>query len=372
MPEYPEDRVCCVNCFSIREIQDHVRASGSVGDCDYCDSTGVPIRDVEEVGEFILEGVGKKYEDAANSVGYENEYLLSTTTIEEILNYEEGIFGEALDDPTALIKDLVQGNRSSYVRRDPYGPPNGEPEEINSWESFCQLVRGTRRFTALGLPEEDRSDIDHPQRFLDSLKNSLVRFCDTDIPAGQLLYRARIWNQQRRINHGDMTAPPPEKTRNNRMSPQGISFFYGALDEATAISEIRPAVGDEVAVGTFKALRSLRVMDLTFEEWVDEGPLSIFHELYAFHFEEFVKPFMKHFAGSIARPLRTTDSDLEYVPTQVLTEFLRMTVFRPLDALGWTHVKPSEKPSDGFRIDGLVYPSSLNRGGKNIVLFGGP
>jgi len=49
--------------------------------------------------------------------------------------------------------------------------------------------------------------------------------------------------------------------------------------------------------------------------------------------------------------VRPSEADTEYVPTQVLTEFIR---FHP-----------------NYRIDGLIFKSAMKRDGANIVLFRG-
>jgi hypothetical protein len=157
MPE-EEDKFCCVNCFSEPRIREFIGRDEDVGNCDYCGSEGVYIRNVEDVGEFVREGFFRKYEDAAESVGYcsaEGGYLLPTYTIDEILIENEEIFGEALDDPQTLLEDLVNHDNTPYVRQDPYGPEEPGIESITSWDEFCKFVKSQRRFTAL-MPIEDQ------------------------------------------------------------------------------------------------------------------------------------------------------------------------------------------------------------------------
>jgi hypothetical protein len=52
---------CCKNCFSDHAIKDFIELNDSVGTCDYCASENVHICGVKEVGEFIMEGVGRYY-----------------------------------------------------------------------------------------------------------------------------------------------------------------------------------------------------------------------------------------------------------------------------------------------------------------------
>jgi len=34
-----------------------------------------------------------------------------------------------------------------YVRKDPYGPISGDPEEIRYWANFCKTAKNKQRFT---------------------------------------------------------------------------------------------------------------------------------------------------------------------------------------------------------------------------------
>ena len=363
---------CCTRCFSEPLIQQFIEASDISGNCDYCGSTGVPIHDVDEMGDFVRAGILRYYEDAANSVHYdsaEGGYTMSTDTMTEILLFELDIFNSAHFDPSDLADALDDDDCTGYVRQDPYGPPSGEPEEIDNWKQFCETVTNTRRFTAFLSINESENDESHPHRFMQHLADFFNNaFLMATIGVGQRIYRARLIRSEERLRHEDITSPPITETRNNRMSPAGISFFYGCLEAETGIAEVRSSVGDRVAIGEFEVLRDLRILD--FSQPI-EGSISIFSEDYSFDYEEYIKPFLRHFVADIARPIRPHEVDILYVPTQVFTEFIRFHRFRePLfaDAFG---DQPSRIP-EAFNIDGIMFPSSLRTGGTNMVLFRGP
>jgi len=52
--------------------------------------------------------------------------------------------------------------------------------------------------------------------------------------------------------------PPPARAMAGRMNARGIAVFYGALDAATAVAEVRPPSGSKVLVGRFEILRTSR------------------------------------------------------------------------------------------------------------------
>ena len=62
--------------------------------------------------------------------------------------------------------------------------------------------------------------------------------------------------------------------------------------------------------------------------------------------------FLTYFSNDISRPI-SEYYNIEYIPTQIVTEYLR-------------HVYKTDK---GVKIDGILYKSSKNKGGVNIVIF---
>src|SRR6202022_1310326 len=86
---------------------------------------------------------------------------------------------------------------------------------------------------------------------------------------GQKIYRARLLDDgftESHLNNNpakELSAPPKEKARAGRMSVEYIPAFYGAFSEETAVAEIRPGIGDQVAVGELAVMKQVRVFDFT-------------------------------------------------------------------------------------------------------------
>jgi hypothetical protein len=359
---------CCTNCFSEFEIINFIESEEIIGDCDYCNSRNVSVCDVVDVGSFIMEGVERHYEDAANQVGYDSSeggYLLPTQDIAEILLEEDDIFGESLDDPYPLLEDLVSNDGTPYVRKDPYGPPSGDPEEIRYWGNFCKTVKTKQRFTAfLSSADEDQYGHSQPKNFLFHLAHNFMPTLIDVLQPQTKIYRARINNENREWLHKDLTSPPPQRSRSSRMSPAGISFFYGGLTPEVCINEVHPSVAENVMVAEFEVIKRLFVLNLA---TVFEARRSIFHPEYSFSYEEYFKPFLEHFVGDISKPIRKTDNEIEYVPTQVFTEFIKAINFKA----NYYLPDSNGNESDIF-IDGVLFKSSVMKDGINLVLFRGP
>jgi hypothetical protein len=202
---------------------------------------------------------------------------------------------------------------------------------IGSWEEFCRSVKHEQRYFFLRKKKKRRfelSDYLHPSDLLKFIsetvnEHELVRV----LPKGSLIYRARQQKPREALASPYDFGPPPVEwaTRPNRMSPAGIVMFYGSDDRETAIAEIDddPQLG--IAVGTFQTTRDATILDLTklprslgfFEQQSDSSSVN----RYAL---DFLHRFVKGLAAKVERGSR---EHIDYVPTQVVTEWFR-TVFR--------------------------------------------
>jgi hypothetical protein len=131
------------------------------------------------------------------------------------------------------------------------------------------------------------------------------------------------------------------------MNPPGVSVFYGAFERETCIAEIRLPVGSSGITGKFEIIKPLRVLDMT----VFDGPhhsLSMFDPQYQRDVSH--RLFLRDLHWEIRKPVLTRDEPIEYLPTQVIAEYLANR-FDP-------------------RIDGIIYNSTQTDGqGLNIVIF---
>lgn len=165
------------------------------------------------------------------------------------------------------------------------------------------------------------------------------------------LYRIRIGTAP--FETASAIGPPPLEfaTQTNRMSPAGIPMFYGAFDIETAKAETFDAAhhaGQIMSIGAFRALRPLRLLDL--------AELPDIPSVFADETRQFIHPmrFLHAFAADLVKRIaRDGREHIEYVPTQIVTEFFRR-VFRD---------------ADGKPLDGLLYRSSRPGAGTACVVF---
>tara|TARA_X000000368_G_scaffold237747_1_gene187766 strand:+ start:11449 stop:12291 length:843 start_codon:yes stop_codon:yes gene_type:complete len=125
--------------------------------------------------------------------------------------------------------------------------------------------------------------------------------------------------------------PPPSKLASaGRMNSRGVSVFYGANVPDAALAEVRPPVGSQVLVAKFRLKRNVRLLDLS--------SLPLIGIAGSYFDPEFL-PLLKRtkFLGDLAAimsmPVMPNDADLEYLPTQVISDYLSAATDTPLDGI---------------------------------------
>jgi hypothetical protein len=129
------------------------------------------------------------------------------------------------------------------------------------------------------------------------------------------------------------------------MSPAGIPMFYGSDDKRTTLAEM-PELPKHYAIGTFETQRPLRMLDLT---QVRAPSIFDMTEEVDYDWLLFMGAFLDDFASPIERDDRI---HIDYVPTQVITEYVR-------DA----------KLGGDPPLDGIKYRSARRNGGICYVVF---
>ena len=131
------------------------------------------------------------------------------------------------------------------------------------------------------------------------------------------------------------------------MNPAGIPYLYAAFDEETARSETLFNSRRPYAMAEFKTKYTLNVLDLSS---LPAQPSPFEPDRYN---ERHEIGFLHRFQGEISKRVSKDGREhIEYIPTQIVSEFFR---HRFLNV--------------GAALDGIVFPSAKNEQGKNIALF---
>lgn len=316
--------------------------------CTYCGGENAAPIDVliERIGSSLPAEWGNADDEG---VGWEGGYVGKTYDTYDLIT-------EAGDPPlnhSELITDVVRAlPQQAWAQRDFYRLRT-DLRLRYGWEEFASTVKHHRRyfFSNHGRDTDD-PDYIAPAALLEAIGEALRSGGLVRALPEEPIYRVRPHDSHEHPRTAaELGAPPAEKIdKSSRMSPAGVPLFYGALDPDTAATEAREANPDAKAstVGTFQARRKARVVDLSVPPEVpslyDPNRRHLRHGL----------SFLRHFVSEIAKPfIHDNHIHIEYVPTQVVTEWLR-TRF---------------DPGAGEPLVGVLYGSSRSAGGINVSLF---
>jgi hypothetical protein len=323
--------------------------------CDYCDQDAdtPTAANIAELVQYVLLCIEQEWTEAdhPSPKGDEAGELLLEHQENTVLLVEDlGIAKRG----TQLFEDIVAAlPERSWCRIDPL---NATPHEGSSasWRHFCDIIKHQRRFFFRGdgtdrLHDDESHEAD---RDISKLLADLSDYCERAglhrvKSAGAQYSRCRLKIGEAPFGPRQM-GPPPMRLANqaNRMSPAGIPMFYGAASELTALAETASEPG-RFAVATFRTTRDLNLLDL---RKIPAVP-SLFDLGRAAErpWARFIRDFLEDFTKPIERDGK---EHVEYVPTQVVTEYFR-TMIR----------------INGKSVDGILYGSAKRNGATAVVLF---
>ncbi len=158
------------------------------------------------------------------------------------------------------------------------------------------------------------------------------------------LFRARVHHQSglKTYSPNKMKSPKPELVSGGRANPSGIPYLYLSDKPDTVLYEVRASYLDELSIATFqlkKEFDSIKIVDFT-----EDTPLFQPTKV-----NETIKASLlrKKISQDLSKPMRRYDSEIEYIPTQFICEFINVFT-----------------GANGIRLN-----SSLHIDGKNIVIF---
>ncbi|QYR10458.1 RES family NAD+ phosphorylase [Prevotella sp. Rep29] len=305
----------CSNCFNDVELQISVSNESSVfGICDACGQEAYVV-DIDIFADFFKELL-HLFQPAREGVD-----------IVGLLQKDWDIF---VDDEVGkrIIGHFLSLDNYGYDLNEKVGYVDAIKSDISTWDDIKREVREEKRFFA-------------NLSYFDG--NNMIE-ANTTIPQGTILYRARVIPSERTyLTKNDMGCPPRGKATAGRANPLGIPYLYLCKNEETTYYEVRALYLDKLAIGSFKTTRDLNILDFT-------SALSLY---YAYNnstisLSEVIakQKILQLISSDLSKPLRRYDSELEYVPTQLICEYCKIN-----------------------GIDGICFNSSLHNGGVNVVLF---
>ena len=323
---------CCVECFKDGHIRNTIEKEGIIGECDYCSHKDVAVYDITITPNPIAEAI----------IGLVQIYSVSNLPEAKPLRTALHDDWDIFNIDTATIQTLAHDLCNSFITSD--------SEIFKKNVIISQLLDDDfmREFGVVRGLSWDRfaNSIKYENRFHSGMFNadafaSFLSIIAKPYTAGIELYRARIAHNSNGYVPSEMNAPREGERPAGRINPEGIGVLYLSSDDKTVLNEVRASTFDYVSIGRFRLLKDIKVVNLSgiseTSPFMYQGEL----EKYAANRKVF-----QEIAREIAKPLRRSDSPLEYLPTQYIAEFIK---------------------SQGY--DGVEYASTLRKNGYNVAIF---
>jgi len=308
--------ICCENCFKDSEIKSIIKSYSKLGKCDLCGSDDVNIYDTE-CDDYLIElfeGLFDIYveEDKFEDKSHQDKMKLLKDELKENWDIFENSITPYMIEVTIsnICKDYFESRSSLLKSRVGFlRLTDSEYLDNNSivgrydWDTFVKSIKNKYRF---------HTDI-FVKKILKEYCTHLVRVVKKD----EMFYRARISGITGHISN-EMGAPPPEIASAGRVNPAGLSYLYLADSQDTTVYETRASLHDYVCIGKFRAVQDMRIIDLTRLD-----SISVFSAGLDYAFHAINRGHLKRINDEVAKPIRSSDSQLEYLPTQYICDYIK-------------------------------------------------
>lgn len=354
----------CDACIAEAILTKEIEQEGSVRECSYCDGDDRPCVTIEWLAvriDPVYRQVVGTADEVPHVTAHDNVHWMPNgdppgVVMAELIKCADDKIADDIVAHLAGVHswdvhdgdfDWYDNTSDIYALRLPTDPRYRE-----AWQTFCQSLKHNRRFFSEDATEKLDEILGPVLAGGSSQFGVAIRTIGPE-SEDRFIYRARLANNEatRRAIYAsplNQLGPPPKASCGaGRMNVAGIPVFYGSFDIKTCVAEIRAPAGGSAVVGKFEIIRPLRLLDLSQLERV-QNKLSYFHPdfLRAHGYGQFVSGFHEE----IKKPVVPGNEALDYLPTQVVAEYL------------WTR--------KGRGVDGIIFGSSQVSGEHaNIVLF---
>lgn len=341
----------CYKCVKEPYLYSEITKKGAENQCDYCGEfeSAITLGELADYVDWSFKNYYKKVpfepdrykkelrwdEEVIRDLHQGNE--LATKIIEEITKVKSAI---ALDLQNILFyrnyRDGKNGlevefnPKSRYANRTP-----GISELEKRWNDFkidlqsrsCYFSHSVDNF--LNTIFEKLPDL---ESFFDP---ALIVDAGPDLEMNEF-YRARSFEAKEDLFRAmeapdiELGPPPSNVGAGGRMNSRGISVFYGSNIADVALAEVRPPVGSYVLVGKFRLVRRVRLLNLR-ERKTNHTVRSYFDPNFLDLFKRAI--FLQKLATILSRPILPSAADSEYLPTQVISDYLAYKLEPPFDGI---------------------------------------
>lgn len=309
----------CYNCFADKELQAFIKASNNTGDCSVCDSKNIEILDIDELLDFFQELVDNfELEDSGTSIknkiqgdwSFFSSHDIGSKILNQVLPRIKGNINSAQDE-VVYSEEIIQNYKY--------------------WETLKNEIKEENRFLT-------------NTQFLEEIGWDGYFNTQFQLKSDTTLFRARVHHESgmKAYEPNRMGCPPSKKASGGRANPLGIPFLYLSDNDKTVLYEVRASYLDELSIGEFTlkdGIDEIKIVDFTEDTFLFQ-PSQVNDTIKS-------RLLRNRISKDLSKPMRRYDTELEYIPTQFICEFIKVIT----------------------GADGIRFTSSLHPEGKNIVVF---
>ncbi|MBA4252206.1 MAG: RES domain-containing protein [Chlorobiaceae bacterium] len=352
----------CFQCIDDYYLKKIVMEEGAPNECAACGLSNNNVFTVKRIGE-LMEPIMREHFHLGDDIKkfgandddwWEQEGDPMSSLVQEVLgqyfDFEDEIVDAVIDAEVCWPQDgdIPYWDNTNYYKSSTIKPWN----YIEDWAHTLDELKHKRRFfspAAQSLFTRLFENVDDLRARSGKTLRPVVR----NLPIGTEVFRARICKSTSMLK--DMFADPfkhvgPVPQSNapaGRMNPEGVTVFYGSKELNTCLAEMRPSIGNDVAVISLRTTKKLRILDFSLlEKARSRKTLSYFQPDFTQQLEK--QAFLKHIHRLISQPI-VPGRESDYLITQTISEYL-------------AHIHPKN-------FDGILFSSAQRKTGTNIVLF---
>jgi RES domain-containing protein len=356
------DSRLCHRCVGEKTLKSTIKKIGTMADCSFCRKRvkTISLDQAAEIFDKVFDQNFVRTEDEPTGMEYtmskESDYQWerSGEDIVELLQEVGHIEPEVAESIKHFdFDEAAMGEEGDFAPDSRYTDRKVESDEFHSeWRSFEESLKTKSRYFSKRATLTLLTLFNGIHRSTTAGNRPVILTAgpETSITS---LFRARVFQDEEKLVRAlerpdqEIGPPPPAAAVAGRMNARGISTFYGATDREVALSEVRPFVGSRVVTAKFDLLRPISLLDLEALSEVSASG-SLFDDNHRYQMAK--ANFLQSLSQKMTAPVLPDAEIFEYLPTQVIAEYLA------------SQVKPE--------LDGILYPSAQTRKGKNnVVLF---
>jgi hypothetical protein len=343
----------CDECVSDEALKAFVQENAEAERCDYCGrEADDPIASsFDDFAQALQDGFDVDWEDAL-------EFMPTDGADWAIPNAQKDI-SDILDDyelelHEQLRRDVIERFQdTTFAPRYYFGVAPDERLRYG-WDAFVEHVTHRSRYLFLTTGDDaDPGEIPVSEMLRELGAAVQEAGLVSELPEGTLLHRVRSHGRDDYPSTAsELGAPPVEYAAiSSRMSPNGIPMFYGARDRDTALRETSSGsrgIAWYLTVAVWEAGPGFQVLDL-----VDPPAIPSVFDAERRHLIGALR-FLHVFVDEVRKRIaRDQQEHIEYVPTQIVAEYLR-------------HLYEHQT---GQHVHGIAYRSAAVADGSNVALF---